>query len=146
MPFFFLSLSFCLFRAKLEAYGGSQARGPIGASHWPTPVPRTSPASSTTYTTAHGNARSLTHRRRPGIEPVSSWILVTFIFAEPQQELLNALFSSLRKKKEKEKSSKQMAKNKTHPGKLKSEISLKPRHFYFAFILKNPTGTTYTNT
>ena len=32
-----------------------------------------------TYTTAHGNARSLTHWLRPGIEPASSWILVEFI-------------------------------------------------------------------
>ena len=29
--FFFFFLSFCLFRAALEAYGGSQARGLIGA-------------------------------------------------------------------------------------------------------------------
>ena len=33
-------------------------------------------AANTTYTTAHGNARSLTHWARPGIEPASSWILV----------------------------------------------------------------------
>ena len=41
-----------------------------------------------TYTIADGNTRSLTHWARPGIEPVSSWILVRFVFAEPQQELL----------------------------------------------------------
>ena len=29
--------------------------------------------------TAHGNARSLTHWTKPGIKPVSSWILVGFI-------------------------------------------------------------------
>jgi len=34
---------------------------------------------SVTYTTAHGNTRSLTHWMRPGIEPVSSWILVRFV-------------------------------------------------------------------
>jgi len=34
-------------------------------------------AESSTYTTAHGNARSL--RARPGIGPSSSWILVGFI-------------------------------------------------------------------
>ena len=33
------------------------------------------------------NAGCLTHRARPGIEPASSWILVQFIIAEPQQEL-----------------------------------------------------------
>ena len=30
-------------------------------------------------TTAHGNARSLSHWVRPGIEPESSWILVRFV-------------------------------------------------------------------
>ena len=38
---------------------------------------------SETYTTAHGNAGSLTHRARPGIEPVSSWILVRLVSTEP---------------------------------------------------------------
>ena len=46
------------------------------------------PSWSVTYTTAHDNARSLTHSARPGIEPTSSWILVRFISTEPQQELL----------------------------------------------------------
>ena len=46
---------------------------------------------STTYTTAHGNARSLTHRARPGIEPEFLWTLVGFITAEPQQELPKSL-------------------------------------------------------
>ena len=36
-------------------------------------------ASSVTYTTAHGNTRSLTHWERPGIKPRSSWILVRFV-------------------------------------------------------------------
>ena len=39
------------------------------------------------YTTAHGNAGSLTHGARPGIEPVSSWMLVRFVSTEPRQEL-----------------------------------------------------------
>ena len=34
---------------------------------------------SANYTTTHGNAGSLTHWVSPGIEPVSSWILVVFI-------------------------------------------------------------------
>ena len=41
-----------------------------------------------TKTTAHSNARSLTHWSRPGIKPTSSWILVGFVSAEPGQELL----------------------------------------------------------
>ena len=51
---------FCIFRAAPEACGGSQARGLIGGiaaglhhSH--------SNTRSATYTTAHGNAGSLTH-------------------------------------------------------------------------------------
>ena len=47
----------------------------------PTPQPqqRGIRATSVTYTTAHGNAGSLTHLARPGFKPVSSWILVGFI-------------------------------------------------------------------
>ena len=36
-------------------------------------------AESATYTTAHGNARSLTHWVRPGIEPATLWFLVGFV-------------------------------------------------------------------
>jgi len=43
---------------------------------------------SVTYTTAHCIARCLTHRARPGIEPVSSWILAGFRTHCAQQELL----------------------------------------------------------
>ena len=39
------------------------------------------PAVSVTYTTTHGNARSLTHWERPGIKPTSSWIPVRLISA-----------------------------------------------------------------
>jgi len=48
---------------------------------WPTPQAQQSQirATSETYTTAQGNAGSLTHWARPGIEPASSWILVRFI-------------------------------------------------------------------
>ena len=38
---------------------------------------------------AHGNTGSLTHQVRPGIEPSSSWILVSFVTTEPQQKLLS---------------------------------------------------------
>ena len=40
-----------------------------------------------TYTTAHGNTRSLTHWWRPGIKPATSLFLVGFVSAAPQQEL-----------------------------------------------------------
>ena len=36
-------------------------------------------AVSATYTTAHGNARSLPHWVRPGMEPATSWFLVGFV-------------------------------------------------------------------
>ena len=45
---------------------------------WPTPQPHQLGirAASATYTTGHGNAGSLTHRARPAMEPMFSWILV----------------------------------------------------------------------
>ena len=58
---------------------------------WPTPEPQPHQiwaASSSTYTTAHSNAWSLTHWLRPGIEPTTSWFLVGFISEAPWQELL----------------------------------------------------------
>ena len=73
------------FRASPTACGGSQARGGIGAtaaglrhSHsnaGSEPCLRPTP-------TAHGNARSITCRVRPGIEPTTSWFLVGFLSAE----------------------------------------------------------------
>ena len=49
-------------------------------------------AASSTYTTAHGNARSLTHWLRPGIEPSTSSFLVGFISTEPRRELQVPLY------------------------------------------------------
>ena len=40
-----------------------------------------------TCTTAHSNVGSPTHWGRPGIEPTSSWMLIRFVSAVPQQEL-----------------------------------------------------------
>ena len=65
----------------LVAYGGSQTRGwNRSYSCWPTPQPQQCRiwSKSVTYTTAHGNARSLTHWGRPGIKPTSLWMLVEF--------------------------------------------------------------------
>ena len=58
------------------AYGGSQARGRIGAT-------------AARLHHSHSKAGSLTHWVRPGIEPATSWFLVGFVSAAPQQELLN---------------------------------------------------------
>ena len=74
------------------AYGSSQPGGWIKSCSpcWPTPQPQQCSiwAVSVTYTTNHSNARSLTHWPREGIKPTSSWILVRFISAIPQWELL----------------------------------------------------------
>ena len=86
---YFLFLFILLFRAALKAYGNSRA----GVKSELQPLAYTTAqqcriwAVSETYTTAHGNGRSLTHWARPGIELQSSWILVGFVTTEPQQEL-----------------------------------------------------------
>ena len=78
-------LFFCLFtfsRAAPMSYGGFQARGLIGCCScrpMPQPQQRGMWATSGTYTTAHGNAGSLTHWARPGVEPTTSVFLVKFI-------------------------------------------------------------------
>ena len=88
--FLFFFFSFGLFRAVPRVYGGSQANGRINAiaaghshshtgskPHW------------ATYTTAHGDVGSLTHRARPGIAPAFSWMLVRFLSSEARPELLS---------------------------------------------------------
>ena len=91
--FLFFGL-FYLFRASPLTYGNSQARGWIGAMAAGLSQPQQCGiwATFVTYTTAHGNAGSLTHWARPGIEPISTWMLVKFISTEPRQELLISLF------------------------------------------------------
>ena len=56
---------FYFFRAPPSACGSSQTRGRIGAI-----------AAGLHH--SHSNSGSLTHWARPGIEPVSSWILIRF--------------------------------------------------------------------
>ena len=56
------------------------------------PQPRQIRAVFATYTTAHGNTRSLTHWVRPGMEPTSSWIAVGLVSAASQWELQNSDF------------------------------------------------------
>ena len=79
--FLFFFFFFCLFRAVPATYGSSQARGPI--RYEPPPMPQSQQCqiqdTSATYTTAHGNARSLTHYERLGIKLEFSWILVGFV-------------------------------------------------------------------
>ena len=51
----------------------------LGIESEPQPQQWEIQATSATYTTARGNVGSLTHWARPGIEPVSSWILVRLV-------------------------------------------------------------------
>ena len=80
---------FCFLELHPWQCGSSQVRG-SNQNYSCRPIPQPQQlgiqASSVTYTTAHGNARSPTHWARSGIEPASSWILVGFISIVPQQE------------------------------------------------------------
>ena len=75
--FFFSFFLFLFFYTAPVIYGSSQARVESELSCWPTPQPQQhqTQATSVTYTTAHGNTGSLTHRVRPGIKPTSSQTL-----------------------------------------------------------------------
>ena len=86
---------FVLFRAAPEAYGGSQARGQIGAAavglHHSHSDARSKPhLQPTPQLTARPDP--LTHCVRPGSEASFSWILVRFVITEPQCELWNISF------------------------------------------------------
>ena len=91
-------LIFLLFRAKGVAYGGSQARGWIGAAaaRLRHSSARSEPRLGPTYTTAHSNTGSLSHWSRSGIQSTSSWILVGFVTTEPQWEICWATAGNLR--------------------------------------------------
>ena len=73
------------------AYGSSQARdkSEIQMLAYATAIAMWDPGCISTYLRTHRNAGSLTHWLRPGIEFASSWILVGFISASPQWELLH---------------------------------------------------------
>ena len=74
-PAFFVCCSFLSFyRAAPAACGSSQTRGLIQAV-------------AATYTTAHGNTRSLSHWISPGFVPATSWFLVGCVSSVPWQEL-----------------------------------------------------------
>ena len=78
--FLFMYLFICFFRATLTVCGSSQTRGRIGAT-------------AAGLHRSHSNTGSLTHWARPGIEPTSSWILLSLLTTEPWRELLNSTFS-----------------------------------------------------
>ena len=68
--------------------------GNCSCSHWPGPQPqqRRIQALSATYIIAHGNAGSLSHWVRPGIELTTSWLPVGFVSTVSQWELLSDQF------------------------------------------------------
>ena len=72
--YLFIYLVFHLLRATSQHIGGCQARALIGAV-----------AAGLHHSS--GNAGSLTHCMRPGIEPATSWFLVGFVSTAPRQEL-----------------------------------------------------------
>ena len=81
---------YCLFRATPKAYGGSQARGLIGAcSCRPTPEPqqRQIRAASATYTTAHSNTGCLTTEQGQGSNPQPHSFWSDSLTTEPRREL-----------------------------------------------------------
>ena len=81
---------FFLFRAASLAHGSSGQGVKSELQCWPTTQPQQHRIwdSSVTYTTACGNTVSPNHWASPGVEPTSSWILVRFVSAMPQWELL----------------------------------------------------------
>ena len=91
-PLRILLFYFWLFRAAPTAYGGSRARGSnrsYSCQPIPQPQQRQIWAASVIYTTAYGNAGSLTHWTRPGIKPTTSCFLVGCVSTAPRWELQN---------------------------------------------------------
>ena len=81
--FFFLGLD--LQHMEVPRPGG-QAERQLPAAAEPQPQPHRIQATSVAYTTAQGNARSLTHWPRPGIEPATLWFLVRCVSTAPRRE------------------------------------------------------------
>ena len=88
--FVFCFLSFVLFLGLHSRHTEVPRLGSIQSCCCrPTPQPQQSQiwAASATYTTALGNAGSLTHWARPGNKATTSWFLVRFVSAEPRREV-----------------------------------------------------------
>ena len=81
---------FCLFRAIPAVYGSFQAgvESELQLPAYTTAQQHGIWAASATHTTAHSNARSLTHGARAGIEPTFSLRMVGFVTPKPWWELL----------------------------------------------------------
>ena len=99
--FGFLFFIFVFFRATPTAHGSSWTRDLIGAVAatvlTPQPLQCQIWATYVTYTTAHGNAGSLSYWARPGIKLAYSWILVGFVTPEPKPGIPILKFFYLKK-------------------------------------------------
>ena len=94
---YFFFFFFGLFRATPVACGSFQARGQIRAAAASLPHSHSNTGPELSCNRHYGNARSLTHWTRPGIDPTSSWMLVRFVIAElrwelPQEKFLEILW------------------------------------------------------
>ena len=76
---FFFFFSFLGYTCGIQKFPGQGLDWSYSCQPTPRPQQCWIQAASMTYTTAHGNARSLTHWMRQGIEPASSWIPVRFL-------------------------------------------------------------------
>ena len=96
MRFFFFSFFFLFLRLHLQCMEVLRLEiiSKLQLLAYPQPQQGGIGAVSVIYTTAPGNARSLTLRMRQGIEPTSSWILVGFP-AEPQWEIQQVFVNQL---------------------------------------------------
>jgi len=97
---------------------------------------------------SHSNAGSLTYWAGPGIELVStsSWILVSFLTAEPQQELLSlSLFYTSEKKLKKTQVPQIIASSTFWPLNIQESINLasEDMHWQFAFFPPNSKPPCY---
>ena len=93
--FFFLLLSFYGLTRGVWRFPGQGSSQSYSCQPRAEPQQRQIQAASTAYTTAHSNARSLTHLARPGIKPATSWFLVGFVSTAPQQKLPKVFFICL---------------------------------------------------
>ena len=83
--FFFFAFQGCACgRGQFPGWGLNQS---CSLRFIPQPQQHQIQAASAAYTTAHGNAGSLTHWAGPEIKPASSWVLVRFATTEAQWEL-----------------------------------------------------------
>ena len=73
------------------AHGSSQVQLELQLQAYTTARAMPDRAASVVYTATHGNGRSLKHQGQ-GSNPPSSWILVGFVTAKPQWELLILYF------------------------------------------------------